>query len=482
MKKKGISLIVLIITIIVILILAAAVILSITKANPIKNAQKAVNENDLKVAQEAVVAWIGNRWIQEKDGILGEEIGALYSGIITKTPSDVEVNLDGNKSIIQVALEEMGLEMLEEIEIVNNRVVSITKNGIKYDGKKEEVIPPDEEYSKVENGEVVTGTNATITGKKPSYDNPVIPVGFKTMETEKATWEDSDQDGKPDGWNEGLVIQDENENEYVWIPCTLDGMNNTVIYEKRNCSISMQGGINKEQAEDDILPVTEENEQIEKYGGFYVARYEASLPDEQTTEELMETKTFSASDNNRTDIGKAQSKADKIVWNNIDYNNAKTVSEAVMSNEYVQSGLITGIQWDTMCTFISQIAENFLIDSTKYGNYLNKYGYTITGFYKTTRSAVKYTKGSYEKLTESSLLLTTGKFGEIDENGSPKNLYDVGGNVHEWCAEKYKTSNGVIRGGSFANAGNKFPTLMRASFALTATDSTQGFRIVLYIK
>ena len=67
-NKKGIWLIVLIITIIVIIILAAAIILSISKNNPITNANKAVNENDLKTAQEAVVAWLGDRWVSDIDG------------------------------------------------------------------------------------------------------------------------------------------------------------------------------------------------------------------------------------------------------------------------------------------------------------------------------------------------------------------------------------------------------------------------------
>ena len=41
--------------------------LSISKNNPITNANKAVNENDLKTAQEAVVAWLGDRWVSDID-------------------------------------------------------------------------------------------------------------------------------------------------------------------------------------------------------------------------------------------------------------------------------------------------------------------------------------------------------------------------------------------------------------------------------
>ena len=52
-KKKGISLIVLVITIIVMIILAAAIILSLNNAGIIGNANKAVSETDYKNIQTA---------------------------------------------------------------------------------------------------------------------------------------------------------------------------------------------------------------------------------------------------------------------------------------------------------------------------------------------------------------------------------------------------------------------------------------------
>ena len=51
-RKKGISLIVLVITIIVIVILAVAVILSIANNNPIENAKKASFLNDMTTLKE----------------------------------------------------------------------------------------------------------------------------------------------------------------------------------------------------------------------------------------------------------------------------------------------------------------------------------------------------------------------------------------------------------------------------------------------
>ena len=312
-------------------------------------------------------------------------------------------------------------------------------------------------------------------------DKAILPVGFKvSSKIDEQTIDD------------GLVILDMQDNEYVWIPCTIDGADGTIKYAKWNGSKNTDYTVTKEQVEDDTLPtgITSETEQIIKYGGFYVARYEAGLPDTQTTEELMLTKTFSAADNNRTDIGKAQSKADKIVWNRISYTNAKTVSETVISNDYVQSGLITGTQWDTMLTFISD-KVNVDTDCTAWGNYKDKYGYTINGYYRTQHADIAYTKGQYTKTSEGYLLLQTGKFGSVIKLGSPKNLYDVAGNVWEWSAETVTQKGGcntsvgnkLLRGGGSADYGSDIVASLRDGInAATVTNPYVGFRFVLYVK
>lgn len=313
-------------------------------------------------------------------------------------------------------------------------------------------------------------------------DTAVLPAGFKvSSKSNEQTIDD------------GLVIIDKKGNEFVWIPCTMDGENNSVKYEKRNGDVSSENSVTAEQTSDDTLPtdISSEIDQINKYSGFYVARYEASLPDDQTTEELMATKIFSSDDNNKTDIGKAQSKPDKIVWNNISYDNAKIVSENVISNEYVQSGLITGTQWDTMLEFIEQTGVNIASDSTEWGNYYNKYGYTINGYYREQHADVVYTKGEYTKSASGFLLLTTGKFGSVVEEGSPKNIHDVAGNVWEWTAENVAEQGGantsvgnkVLRGGGFGINGNVYPVSYRHGIrASTFLTRTVGFRFVLYVK
>lgn len=64
MKKRGISLITLVVTIIVIIILAAAVILTINNNNPLSNASKATLQSDLKSFQESLQLYIGQKTIE----------------------------------------------------------------------------------------------------------------------------------------------------------------------------------------------------------------------------------------------------------------------------------------------------------------------------------------------------------------------------------------------------------------------------------
>ena len=59
--------------------------------------------------------------------------------------------------------------------------------------------------------------NITITGNEFAYYNPVIPVGFKTVPTKDASW-NSTNGTQVDGWNDGLVIEDKDGNQFVWVP------------------------------------------------------------------------------------------------------------------------------------------------------------------------------------------------------------------------------------------------------------------------
>ena len=184
-----------------------------------------------------------------------------------------------------------------------------------------------------------------------------------------------------------------------------------------------------------------------KYGGFYIGRYEAGIPEGNT------------SPSDKTGI--PVSKKGAIVWTSIDYTNSKASAESMISNEYVQTGLITGKSWDTTCNWIKDSLNSInklasLTDSKYYGNY-------------------------YDSLAPANENSGTKRTAGFSENWKIKNIYDLAGNVWEWTSEA--CSSGFIRrGGSYNNVGGGGPVSYRSSYDASRTNVGVGFRPRLYIK
>ena len=62
------------------------------------------------------------------------------------------------------------------------------------------------------------GDNSTINGKKGTSKNPTIPKNYIPIDTATSTWGDGSTAPSQDSVNHGLVIKDEKDNEWVWIP------------------------------------------------------------------------------------------------------------------------------------------------------------------------------------------------------------------------------------------------------------------------
>ena len=295
-------------------------------------------------------------------------------------------------------------------------------------------------------------TNTSITGAKYTYYNPVIPVGFKTLPTKDASWK-STNGIQVDGWNDGLVIEDEDGNQFVWVP--VDGTNVTYDY---HYSKGSTGNTSLEES----LPtgISSEDTQITTYKGFYIARYEAGIP---------ETLTSAISNTLARDTsGIPVSKKNQVPWNYISWSQAKANAESMYkltnTNNHVQSTLITDRMWETTMQWLEKSSVDVQSDSTSWGNYRDAAVTGITEY--STNGGASWTKvSSTTKETSTSWLLKTGH----TDYTSRKNIYDLAGNLWEWTNAKYSSSysNSVIRGGRYYNDGTSGPAACRGGKSAT---------------
>ena len=402
-QKKGISLIVLIVTIIVIIILAAAVILTITKNNPVSSAKEAAFKEDMSNIQDELSMYISKKYTDNPLSFEKSSVNLSGDGMVTELPSTKKYK--------------------EKVSVVEGNLVI---NNIKVNSDEKKWF-----------NEVIGNTSNVKKEWKNTIasveDGVPIPKGFTYKEGTKDT---------------GLVIQqDEKGNEFVWVPATKTTYIKDTSFPSYN---------NFTPTGDDTLPngITDETADVVKYGGFYIGRYEAGVPENQST--------IDGNSSSTSDVkGVPVSKKDAIVWTNISYTNSKASAESMISNEYVQTGLITGKAWDTTCHWIEDSLKSInasasLRDSRYYGNHSDSLAPA------NENSGTKRTAGYSDKWRV-------------------KNIYDLAGNVWEWTSEAY-SSYFISRGGGYNLGGIERPVSYRADDNASSMGYHVGFRSRLYIK
>ncbi len=302
-------------------------------------------------------------------------------------------------------------------------------------------------------------------------------------------------------------------NQFVWIPAdgvSLEYKQDQETWKDKTLQYNEYTDWTDEESEEEQKIVKRE-ESVAKYGGFYVGRYEAGVPESINYDETTKytDKANAANRNKSADQVEEKdlpaSRKGLQAWNYISQINAKELSKKIyQNNDSVTSRLIDSYAWDTICTWLSNDGIDVL-DSTSWGNNISAKDYMISGLYAvfTFDNNVWSNPTYYSRTSENSYFeikrgesikgyeLATG----ITERNKAKNIYDFAGNMWEMTTEegKHKTQNDLMptetykvgRGGGYLSAsGNIYPASARAGDTDTTTAGYRdaGFRIVLYVK
>ena len=434
LKEKGITLIALVVTIVVLLILAGVSLNAIFSENGIiKRAKDAQNKMDQATQNDLDSINELNNWI---DGKINGSSGGNTTGGNTGKDDD----------------KPFGGEKYNKAEKNNDGTLKA-------------------------NTEYTDSENATVT----------IPKGFKVSDVAKTEDTDGEQTVST-----GLVIQDANGNEFVWVPVnytatgTLDddgldsGFKDTF---KRSTTSSSHTepyasgyGENGAEEKSDYLKMMKS---VQKNKGFYIGRYEAGTIKPRTS--------------STTGISEVVVKRDAypyiyVKWGD-SMNTVGNVGAVYLSKHMydkkdigVTSTLCYGVQWDAAMKFVADSTHS-TSDSTSWGNYKNN-AWTIDRTTASYTDSTNVATGSWTKITSNksktnseSILLTTG----ASDTFKVKNIFDLAGNVWEWTMEADGSTYRVSRGGISGRDGSDYPASIRYDFSPAISGSAVGFRSALYL-
>lgn len=329
-------------------------------------------------------------------------------------------------------------------------------------------------------------------------------------------------------------------NQFVFIPCTTTGEEGKIAYAK-DTTYNQSGGKQSQYVGYEWSDNNVNTASVEKYGGFYIGRYEAGVPSNASFYASEDGDTYIHDSSTTNSIGTKDvvtengvdlvpvSKANNQVWNRISHPNAMTLAERMYSSSSsVTSSLVDSYAWDTTCNFIAKdVADKatYLTDSRSYGNYYNaNLDVTLSNVFhalhlvKThiqkravslaaetgtpTYSVGNVTLGGHSVTDPAEIQKVMGiYYDERDleeyeytnriELGTgvtnltrTKNIYDLAGNMIEMTSETRTDDSNtiVIRGGFFMFSGTAQPVVMRTSSQSSYNEVHIGFRVAMYLK
>lgn len=246
-----------------------------------------------------------------------------------------------------------------------------------------------------------------------------IPRGFKIPNDSAISVKD------------GIVIEDASGNQFVWIPVNssnpytryaFGSQVNTGITDTNTNSIEIKGTDNITAYYIESLDDTEKAS-VEKYGGYYIGRYEASSID------------------NKVAIKKDQDASVNML------KEVASTSANGMATEQGYSGVFTKLlssyAWDTALKFIDQTNSGYSSNGVDKGNFSGK-------VYKTGNTTAVC------------------------------NIYDIAGNIYEFTSEITTTNSNVsvIRGASYWSPTGVYTGIRRSDSTYGASI---GYRVALFL-
>ena len=333
------------------------------------------------------------------------------------------------------------------------------------------------------------GDNSTINGKKGNSNNPTIPKNYIPIDTATSTWGDGSTAPSQDSVNHGLVIKDEKNNEWVWVPvdsATLATMYEESSDEKTLCGTTGETAVKTKLYSKSITIGTDSNKTttsrttpgttenpyyrepdlvIGDDGTSYDAKeeyYKTILGETGTKEQLAElfvdeykamiesVSKYGGFYIGRYELSEEGVQKDKETLTKTNWYNLYKKCKELNASDKVETRMIWGCQWD--------VTMNWLISSgAKTSNEVNKDSSSWGNYYNTS---VKANDGTTEIKANGTLAkLNTGKTTFTMAN----NIYDLAGNCYEWTQEVSNTIFRASRGGDCGYSGSRSPASHRSN-------------------
>lgn len=307
------------------------------------------------------------------------------------------------------------------------------------------------EKTPVKPGEIVIGKNREYTDQEGN--KAIIPVGFMISEIEEEQT-----------INTGLVIKDEENNEFVWIPvedvndmCDISNETEYTVYEDsvegkvttKLCSKSgiiseverVKPGTGSGNCEPSLMPyddiLSENYSKIKKIDGESIssAKELAQLFVDEYNEMIKSVKKYKGFYIGRYELSELGVKKNQDTLTNKDWYDLYSKCSSIKVNNNVKTQMIWGCQWDTTMNWLvnsgAKTSDEVFIDSTSWGNYPESIGDAAVVQNGVNQYGIKQKTG-------------------YSEYWKVNNIYDLAGNCFEWSQDKSEDDTDRIpRGGGY---------------------------------